>query len=252
MADLEQIGLDAVDRFIATWNGRDPGAWAGSLNFPHVRPSPFGAIRVSPSAEAYASAVDYSRVISTGWDHSEWDYTQTIHTSPRKIHVAGQWTRYNSDGDKILTTPITYIVTRVDGKWGVQSRFGSDHAGDEDTSGFESRVFKHIESFVTHYNNGNVETCAALLNYPHFGVGIGHLDETTDASAFALTDDQIRIDQLMAIQTGLHSANVALDLTLIRKAEGHTLNAVLSVTNRNDHLGIQAWSLLDPNAEDEG
>ncbi len=56
----------------------------------------------------------------------------------------------------------------------------------------------------------------------------------------------------MAIQTGLHSANVALDLTLIRKAEGQTLNAVLSVTNRNDHLGIQAWSLLDPNAEDEG
>lgn len=26
--DLEKIGLDAVDKFITTWNSRDPERWA--------------------------------------------------------------------------------------------------------------------------------------------------------------------------------------------------------------------------------
>ena len=36
--ELAQIGLDAVDRFLAGFNSRDITLWVESLNFPHIRP----------------------------------------------------------------------------------------------------------------------------------------------------------------------------------------------------------------------
>lgn len=249
--DLEKIGLAAVDRFIETWNSRDAEAWAASLNFPHVRPGPLGAIVVAKDAAEYISRVDFDRVVATGWDHSEWDYRQVVHTSIAKIHVVGQWSRYNKAGEKILANPVTYIVTRVDGDWGIQSRFSADDPGEEDTTSMESRVFKLIETFVTHSNASNQAACAELLNYPHFGVGIGSLAETDAAAEFSPPGGKIAIDSLVSLQSGRRSMNAAMDITLSNEAGGRPMQAIVNVTERDEHLGIQAWSLLDPNAEDQ-
>lgn len=249
--NLEQVGLDAVDKFIETWNSRDAQRWAGSLNFPHVRPSPFGPINVAATGEDYVAGVDFSRVVETGWDHSEWDYKRAIHTSWNKIHVAGQWSRYNEEGEVILTTPIVYIVTLAERHWGIQSRFGSDYAGDDDTAGMESRCFSLITDFVNHFNNKSHKACAELLNYPHYAVGVGQLSETTGPSELTLPDARLSIDSLIALQTGKHSMNAALDLTIIESTESMALHAVVNVTNRDNHLGIQAWSMLDPDAKPE-
>ena len=82
MDNLEEAGLAAVDKFITTRNSRNAETWASSLNFPHVRPSPIGEIRVADTPEIYIAAVNYDQVIKSGWDHSEWDYKHVIHTSP--------------------------------------------------------------------------------------------------------------------------------------------------------------------------
>ena len=100
-SDLETIGLDAVDAFITTFNTRNASDWADTLQFPHVRPSPIGPILSIPNKEAYVEGFDYNKIIETGWDHSEWDYKRFLHKSPRKLHVAGQWSRYDADGNKI-------------------------------------------------------------------------------------------------------------------------------------------------------
>ena len=97
MGDTPEVaGLAAVDRFLETWNSRDKEAWADSLHYPHVRPSPRGPSRISPSAAAYAAAFSYERVLASGWDHSEWDYRRVLHTSKDKVHLAGEsidWAR---------------------------------------------------------------------------------------------------------------------------------------------------------------
>lgn len=249
--DLESIGLDAVDQFITTFNSRDASAWADTLHFPHVRPSPIGPINAIPDKEAYVAGFDFNRIIETGWDHSEWDYKHFLHKSKTKLHVAGQWSRYTSSGEKILSTPIVYIVTYLDGRWGIQSRFGSDYAGDEDVSGFETRAFRLYETFTTHYNQGNLEACAELLNYPHFRIEPGELNELTSANDFKKGADHIQIDAMMAVQTGLKSMNLAVELTLTQGSETSTRQGVINLTDRDGHLGIQAISLLDPNASDE-
>lgn len=245
---LEDIGLAAVDRFIDTWNSRDPEAWAASLNYPHVRPGPFGPLRVAADAEEYVRHVDFERVIATGWDHSEWDYKHVLHTSPNKIHVVGQWNRFNKQGEKILTNPVVYIVTLVNGEWGVQSRFSADYAGEEDTTGLQTRAFKLIESFVSHFNTGNQPACGELLNYPHFSIGVGSIGTSEKAADFSLPDANMTINGLLALQTGNHSCNASMDFTLAEGGRSRAMQAVLNVTERDDHLGIQAWSLLDPNA----
>ncbi|MEX2488945.1 MAG: hypothetical protein WD356_05390 [Pseudomonadales bacterium] len=249
--NLEQIGLDAVDKFIETWNSRDAERWADSLNFPHVRPSPFGPIKAAETQDEYVASVDFSRVVETGWDHSEWDYKHVIHTAPDKIHVAGQWSRYTKDGEIILTTPIVYIVTKVNGNWAIQSRFGADYAGDDDTTGMETRCIKLIDDFVGHFNNKNLKACAELLNYPHYVVGVGELEETQSAETFSLPDGRVMVDSFIALQTGNASMNAALDVTVTNEEGNRALQVVVNVTNRNDHLGIQAWSLLDPTIEGE-
>ncbi len=251
--NLEQIGIDAVERFITTWNSRDPKQWAAALNYPHVRPSPFGPIVVAKDAAQYASRVDFNKVVATGWDHSEWDYRKVIHTSAQKIHVAGQWSRYNIEGEIIHTNPVVYIVTRSTDQWGIQARFGSDYAGDDhDSSGLEERCFKLVQDFVNHFNNRNVDACAELLNYPHYGIGVGELREHLAPSAFGLTDTILGIESMQSLQTGIRSANLALEIKVqeMSQPEPKFFQAIMNLTIRDEHLGIQAWSLLNPDAEE--
>ena len=244
--DLEQIGLDTVDRFLKSWNSRNAEQWAESLNYPHVRPSPFGPIKIAPTREDYVARVDYQKVIDSGWDHSEWDYQHVLHLSPQKIHVAGQWSRYSVTGEAILTTPIIYVCTLVDDHWGIQSRFGADFV-DEDTDNTEmmSRGLDLIQDFANNYRNRNQPACAELLNYPHYGVGIGELDTTNSPAEFNLTDRTKNIESLTAIQVGQHSLNASVDLSL--EGETQMIQGIVHVNDREGHLGIQAWSWLTPN-----
>ena len=249
-ADLEQIGIAAVDRFLETWNSRDPDNWAGSLNFPHVRPSPFGTIDVADTAADYIARVDFQQTIATGWDHSEWDYKHVLHVSPRKIHVAGQWSRYNESGEVILTTPVIYIVTHVNSNWGIQSRFGADYADDDqDTTELMTRGLNLIQDFVNQHNAGNDDVCAEMLNYPHFMVGAGDLAMAENQEDFTIGNFTMKLDSLQALQTGRNSMNASVELTISGAEGDHALQGVVHINNRGGHLGIQAWSLLDPDEE---
>ena len=78
----------AADRYLDTWNTRDPIAWAGSLHFPHVRPG-VGLFRMTHTPEEYARGVNFERTIATGWHRSQWDSYEVFQVGPTKAHVAG-------------------------------------------------------------------------------------------------------------------------------------------------------------------
>ena len=250
MEDLEQSGLDAVDRFLTTWNSRDPENWAASLNFPHVRPSPFGEINVTDTAETYVAGVNYGQLIKSGWDHTEWDYKHVLHTSPSKIHVAGQWSRYSAAGDIILTTPIVYVCTKINGEWGIQSRLAVDYADeDTDTSGLMTRSMNLIQDFIGHYSTGTRDACAELLNFPHFSIGIGELTMTAEPGDFKTSQATLATESAVAVQTGTHAMNVAVELSITGGSVNRRAQGVINVNDRGGHLGIQAWSFLYPDEE---
>ena len=168
----------AADRYLETWNTRDPMAWARSLHFPHVRPG-VGPFRLTHTPEDYARGVNFERTIATGWHRSQWDSYDVFQVGPNKAHLAGHYSRYNVDGEPIRTTVITYIVTRQGDHWGIQSRFAAGRADISDARLAESAgaAVGAVEAYVTALNDP-IDTAgwAATLNYPHVRVADGTVE----------------------------------------------------------------------------
>jgi hypothetical protein len=121
--ESERQALAALDAFMATLNARDFAANAATLNFPHVRLAS-GRVRIWATAEEFASAFpDRIRIgFEPGWARSAWDERTVIHSGPDKVHLAVRFSRYAADGTRLATYRSLWIVTCVDGHWGIQAR----------------------------------------------------------------------------------------------------------------------------------
>ena len=56
------------------------------------------------------------------WDRSAWDRRDVIHAGADKVHIDTRFTRYRKDGSVLAGFDSIYIVTRLDGRWGIQGR----------------------------------------------------------------------------------------------------------------------------------
>ncbi len=59
---------------------------------------------------------DFKARAGDGWHHSTWDERTPIHVLKVKF------SRWRKDGSLIGTFETIYIVTRLDGRWGIQPR----------------------------------------------------------------------------------------------------------------------------------
>lgn len=120
-AKAEASARKNMDEFMRAFNARDPGAWAATLNYPHVR---FASndVRVYRTAEEFAREMnDYPKRLAP-WHHSAWESMKVIQSGPDKVHFAVTFVRYDANGKEIGKFPSLYIVTLKDGHWGVQAR----------------------------------------------------------------------------------------------------------------------------------
>lgn len=117
----EEAARKAMDNFMATFNSRDVNAWSGSLNFPHVRFAS-NTVKVFPAAADFIrESQDYAKTLGA-WDHSAWREMKVVQSGPDKVHFAVIFVRYDASGKVIGTFPSLYIVTLLNGHWGVQGR----------------------------------------------------------------------------------------------------------------------------------
>ena len=243
MSDAPQdAGLHAVDRFLETWNSRDKVAWADSLHYPHVRPSPGGPSRVSLSAAAYASAFSYDRVLATGWDHTEWDYRRVLQVSADKVHLAGEWSRYDASGRKLRTNLVVYVATRIGPRWGIQARFGAD-SRDPD-AGVSARVRLALERALEALASGDAAALERGLHAPVVQIEPGAVREWSGAAELIDGTPELRgakLATLELVHVGDLGANVALDLDGPERRQ-----AVVLMTNAEGAWGVRALSVLRP------
>ena len=113
--------MSALDMFMEAFNSRDMKAWAGTLNYPHVRFAS-EAVTVWMNAEEFERGATFDRLPRTGWDHSSWLTRDVSLVSPGKVHVNTVFQRFNDKNEPIGTYESLYIVTLVDGHWGTQAR----------------------------------------------------------------------------------------------------------------------------------
>ena len=119
-ADAAARGV--MDAFMKAFNAKDSAAWADTLLYPHVRFAG-GKVVTFPDRAAFIAANHIEALIAgEGWDHSKWDALQIVQSSPTKVHIAVEFSRYHKDGTRYASYPSLYIVEQVDGKWGIRAR----------------------------------------------------------------------------------------------------------------------------------
>jgi len=108
-----------LDAFMLGFNARDIPAYEASFNFPHVR---FASGTVTIINPGYHKPSMFETGSLTEWDHSAWERREVIHAGPDKVHINTRFTRYRKDGSVLAGFDSIYIVTRVNGRWGIQGR----------------------------------------------------------------------------------------------------------------------------------
>lgn len=110
---------ERLDAFMTAFNARDLAAYEATFNFPHVR---FASGQVTIINPGYHKPEMFERGALADWDHSDWQRREVIHAGPDKVHIDTRFARYRKDGSLIAAFDSIYIVTRVNGRWGIQGR----------------------------------------------------------------------------------------------------------------------------------
>ena len=115
-----EAAMAVLDRFMAALNARDQQALAATLHFPHHRLAG-GRWTVWQRPEDYTIEGFLARA-GEGWARSAWDDRRVVAAGPAKVHLDVRFTRYRADGSPIGSFRSLWIVSCLDGVWGVQGR----------------------------------------------------------------------------------------------------------------------------------
>ncbi|MBL8556671.1 MAG: hypothetical protein JNL41_20525 [Phenylobacterium sp.] len=108
-----------LDAFMQGFNAQDLKAFEASFNFPHVR---FASGKVTIINPGYHKPEMFTQGSLSDWHHSAWDRRDVIHAGADKVHIDTRFSRYRKDNSLIGGFDSIYIVTRQDGRWGIQGR----------------------------------------------------------------------------------------------------------------------------------
>lgn len=190
IAFREDAALQALDRYLETWNTRDATRWATSLAFPHVRPGP-GAFEVFQNERDYIAAQNFERTLATGWRYTRWDKREVLQVGPEKVHIAGWWRRYTGSGETIQTSQICYLIVptdgHADGPWRVQSRFATGVTlglAPEVEAENLARARAALDAYKEAFNSQDPERLAAAVHTPFVRHGDNRLEYWLTKDAF--------------------------------------------------------------------
>ena len=248
-------GLLALDRYLETWNSRNPALWAASLHYPHVRPGA-GPFEVSQTPEEYAAGVDFTRTISTGWDHSEWVSRDVLHVGAAKVHIAGSWQRFTAEGRPQASSAITYIVTNLHDRWGVLARFAAGTGLVEGQTAARNATLgrEAVTAFFAAWNAHDANAVAAAIHYPHVRIADGLVEVWASPDRFLAGSEpgrqrtwyQTRVDDMKVAQTTSNGVNLTVRVSRLGR-DGRVLSTdegVFLVALRDGAWKVQARSMM--------
>ena len=113
--------MAVLDRFMAAFSAQDVDGIRASFNFPHVR-FHSGKVTVYPTAADFSLDIFRATADAKEWARSIWLDRRVIHAGDAKVHFDTEFARLRADGSTIAAYRSIYIVTCVDGHWGIQGR----------------------------------------------------------------------------------------------------------------------------------
>ena len=206
--------------FFERFNAQDPDGWAGVMSYPHVRVSagaaanrqsrffnPRTAARVYTDHDDYAStaqSMGWDRFIATGWVRTQGMEPVRVHESEDMVLLSGGWTRLRSDDSPIVSNRVLYTLTRLDGRWGIQARFGVDSFNpDSDQNGLSHSAIGSASQRRTARRTEDLDGWLGCFHFPLTAVlGPGRVVVAGDRN-------QLRArDQIWNRETGSDQAQI--------------------------------------------
>ena len=122
---IAQQAFDVVHSYFAALNGGDAAGVVKAFNFPHFRIDSKGIVTHYPDANANPLENFRNKTRADGWHHSVLIKMEAIYTSPAKAHVSLTFRRLRADNSEIGVYYSLYIITKIDGHWGIQGGSGN-------------------------------------------------------------------------------------------------------------------------------
>ena len=234
---------DAYFEFFRADAAQDAEAWAAVMSYPHTRVSATGQSPYYDTPEDYAARASWKDRVATGWVRSVGVDPVRIHESADKVHLAGGWTRYNAQDEPILRNRVTYILTRIEGSWGIQARFGTDSFTEGevvDSSAPVGVVAAHLENWAA----GDAAAATESFAYPFTDVGVGRVDRygnASDVAAGLYAETPRKVDSVQAIREGRQGIVAAATW---QSVAGSAFQAVYLVAKREQGWRLTAASVI--------
>lgn len=111
---------DCLDRFTAAFNAGDLAGMDAELHFPHTLLS--GAQRLVWDSPGQHPPDFFEQLRATGWASTRYESKEAVLASADKVHFVLTYTRRNAPDEVLSTHHNLWIVTRLEGRWGISLR----------------------------------------------------------------------------------------------------------------------------------
>ena len=119
--ELHHSCMLVLDRFMNGLNHYDAQAMDAAMHFPHVRFAG-GQIKIYPKAGDNPMDLFERLRREDDWKYSRWVSRELVQCSDIKAHYALSYTRFRGDDSVIGVYESLYVLTKVEGSWGIQMR----------------------------------------------------------------------------------------------------------------------------------
>ncbi len=175
--EAEDEAIAVNERQTETFNQLDAEATAAEYNYPFLRLD-LGQVQVFETLELYRNInelIVFPGLAADNWDHSAWDDLKVVQSGPSKVHVAGRFSRINTNGEIYASSDTLRIVTDQDGHWGIkvsssyiQSEISNDNnISSEDVLAAETAAIGVAENYLAALNSRDTELLADYFHYPN-------------------------------------------------------------------------------------
>jgi hypothetical protein len=118
----EQTARRVMEDFFRAWNTGEDAELRKVQNFPFITIGANGRASVAMKAEEFTQNFPALRQ-NESWARSTLDSVKVLPVeAPDKLHIVVTYSRYKADGSKYMTGETFYILTKQDGRWGMQLR----------------------------------------------------------------------------------------------------------------------------------
>ena len=118
---IQQECNRVLDDFMAALNAYDAAGMDRCMHFPHPRIA-VGKVLVYDKPGNNPLDLFERLKKEDNWSHSRWEKREVVQFNETKAHVVLSYTRFRADGSVIGVYESLYILTKVEGRWGIQAR----------------------------------------------------------------------------------------------------------------------------------